>query len=119
MTNLIVKCRQATGSGDTALLLLRIGFWMPKATIKFGGERWIAKSAAQWCAETGMSPQQYKDAIAKLRELRLVLTEQHIDCASSRNITHLRLTEHGRQVVEPCNHLHEVKPIPGQAGGKP
>jgi len=108
MTNLIAKCRQATGSGDTALLLLRIGFWMPKATIKFGGRLLIAKSNANWCEETGLSPKQCKTAMARLRQLQMVITERHIDCASSRNITHLRLTEYGRRVVD-------LPPLPDQA----
>lgn len=97
MTNLIARCKDATGSFTTGALLMRIAYWMPKATREFGGHLWIAKSAADWCAETGMSPEQYKTAVARLRQLRLVITEQHK--FGGQTITHLRLTWRGSAAV--------------------
>ena len=97
MTNLIARCHAATGSTAAALLLMRIAYWMPKATREFGGHVWIAKSAADWCEETAMSLEQYKAAVARLRQLRLVITEQHK--FGSQTITHLRLTSRGSAAV--------------------
>ena len=110
MTNLVARTHNATGNAAAALLLMRIAHWMPKATREFGGHLWITKAAKDWCAETAMSLEQYKTAVARLRRLRLVITEQHK--FGEQTITHLRLTNAGRQVVG-------LQAAPGKPGGQP
>ena len=51
---------------------------LPKAEAQHNGYSWIAKSALEWCTETGLSLKQYHRTIAKLRQLGLVQTEQHL-----------------------------------------
>ena len=107
--NLIARTRIATGDGNASALLQRIAHWMPQATKVFGGELWTTKTALDWCADTGLTPKEYKTAIARLRRLGLVVTEQHL--CGSKNVTHVRLTEAGRQVVG-------LPTAPEQAGGQ-
>src|SRR4051794_26101228 len=81
---------QLTGrDGNAALLLLCILARMPKAKAQHNGHAWIARSAADWRAEAGLSMQQYHRAVAKLRDQGLAVTEQHL--FGDKNITHLRL----------------------------
>lgn len=112
MTNqtLIAKCVELAGSVSSGVLLQRIVNWMPRARHEFGGYRWIVKSTADWCADTAMSPAQYKRAVAQLRKRRLVVTEQHI--VGNKNITHLRVAPTGRQALG-------WPPLPDQAAGQP
>lgn len=90
---LIAKCHVATKNANAAILLYRIAFWMPKAKVSHGALKWVANSASQWCQQTGLSFDQYRRAIALLRTLGLVETEQHL--FGGKNITHVRLTEKG------------------------
>jgi hypothetical protein len=53
------------------MLLFQISYRAPKAKLRRNGHTWIAKSAAEWCEETALTPQQYKDAIARLPKLDL------------------------------------------------
>jgi hypothetical protein len=89
----------ATKSWPAAILLFRIAYWAPKAKLRRNGYTWIAKSAKDWCYETALTPQQYKDAVARLRALGLVVTEQH--AFGGKVVTYLRLTAAGRAVVFP------------------
>ena len=114
MTNLMARCTEAAGSHPAGNLLMRIAFWMPKAKITIGGHRWVANSAAQWCAQAKLSPQQYKDAIARLRRLGLVITEQHL--FGRRNITHVRLTCRGMAIVAPETPADKGLETPAQKG---
>jgi hypothetical protein len=109
MTNLIAKCHVATGNLPAAILLMRIAFWMPKATREFGGHLWIAKSALDWCAETGLSFPKYRRAMALLKgpKLGFVVVERHK--FGTQTITHVRLTAVGRQAVG-------MKETPGEQG---
>ena len=95
---LIAKCHAATKNANAAILLYRIAFWMPKAKVSHGGLKWVANSASQWCRETGLSFDQYRRAIARLKTLGLVETEQHL--FGGKNVTHVRLTDKGWAVVE-------------------
>ncbi len=89
-TPLLTQCRIATNNGNAAALLYRILFWMPKGKITHGGRRWIANSTAQWCEQTGLTHDQYRRAIALLRKLGFVETEQHM--FFGKNVTHVRTT---------------------------
>ena len=89
-TDLFAPCMQLTErDGNAALLLLCILARMPEAKAQHNGHAWIARSAADWCAETGLSEKQYPRKVKKLRDLGLVATEQHL--FGDKNITHLRL----------------------------
>jgi hypothetical protein len=95
-TPLLTKCRIATNNGNAAALLYRILFWMPKAKITHGGRRRIANSAVQWCKETGLTYDQYRRAIALLKKLGFVETEQHL--FFGKNATHVRTTALGDEI---------------------
>ncbi len=94
-TPLLTRCRIATQNANAAQLLYRIAFWMPKATVMKGGQKWIANSAVQWANETGLTVYQYRRAITRLKKLELVKTEQHLFWG--KNLTHVRLIEQGAQ----------------------
>ena len=70
----------AVTEGDfrAAALLHQIRYWFSKARAAFNGKRFIAKTAAEWSAETGISLSQYHRAVRKLKDLGIVETEQHI-----------------------------------------
>ena len=90
MASLIARCQKLTErDARAALLLLSILDWLPKAKAQHNGHVWIAKSALEWCTETGLSLKQYHRTIAKLRQLGLVKTKQHLP--GEKNVTHLRL----------------------------
>jgi hypothetical protein len=89
--NLGARCRElAEGHAHAALLLMRILFWMPRATVRHRGHTFVANSRQEWAVEAGISFDQCKRAFAELRRLGLVATEQHK--FGGRNITHVRLT---------------------------
>jgi len=73
---LIARCHAATKNANAGILLYRIAFWMPKAKVSHRKLKWVANSAQQWCQETGLSHDQYRRAIALLRDLGLVESEQ-------------------------------------------
>jgi hypothetical protein len=83
----------AQGHRIAADLLMRILFWWPKAKARFGGYRWIAKSAAEWAQDIPCSIHKYRRAVAWLRWLGLVVTEQHI--WAGRPVTFIRWTPAG------------------------
>ena len=74
--NLLARCMElAEGHAHAALLLMRILFWMPKATVRRAGHTFVAKSRQEWAVEVGISFDQCKRAMAVLRDLGLVATE--------------------------------------------
>jgi hypothetical protein len=88
---MLARCLNVTQNANAAQLLFRIIYWMPRATIRHHGKTWVANSSDQWCEQTGLTPTQYRRAIARLRQLHLVETEQHL--YGGKNVTHVRLTE--------------------------
>jgi hypothetical protein len=89
MTEPFAPCMQLTGrDGNATLLLVCIIVRMPEAKAHHNGHAWIARPAAEWWAEAGLSKKQYLRTIAKLRDLGLVETQQHL---FGENVTHLRL----------------------------
>ena len=99
MTNLIARCTAVTGSANAGNVLMRIAYWMPKARREFGGHLWIAKSALDWCAETGLSFGKYRRAMDLLKSPSLGLVEVERHKFGGQTITHVRLTAAGRRVV--------------------
>lgn len=97
-TNMLARCVAATGNLAAAILLYRVCYWHPHAKIVREGKRWIAKDRSVWTSETGLTPKQYRTAVAVLRNKLLVETEQHI--FAKKNITFTRLTERGIGVRE-------------------
>lgn len=96
----MVACAMsATGRNSNAsLLLLRIVHWSKYARIQFGGHLWVVKSAAEWCAETGLNSKQYERAIYLLRQKNLVITEGHL--FANKYTTHARLTDDFKAFME-------------------
>lgn len=88
--NIVARAVAMTDGLASAILLLRLAAWTPHATIKREGHKWIAKSASEWCIETGLTMKQYLGAISSLRRLGYVVTQQHI--FAGKNVTHVRLT---------------------------
>jgi hypothetical protein len=84
-------CKRVTGSANAALLLYRILYWQPRATVRIGGFAWIAKSREVWMGETQLSRNQYDRALALLKQQGVVATLQAM--FGRKAITHLRLTE--------------------------
>lgn len=72
--NALRGLRQATGHGDAALLLYRIRYWWPKASVIQDGKKWIAKTHKQWADELGISPRTYRTAQDRLLERGLIET---------------------------------------------
>ena len=72
--------------------------------------KWIAKSAEVWCKETGCTYDQYRRAIALLRKLGLVQTEQHL--FGGKNITHVGLTEKGAAISAATQLQNGAEPQP-------
>ena len=97
MPNPFTLYHQATNSWPAAALLFQIAYWAPKAKVRRGPHLWVAKTAAEWCAETDLTHEQYKDAVAALRQLGLIVTAPHR--FAGKTITHLRLTEAGRALT--------------------
>jgi hypothetical protein len=95
----LARYYDATTSWPAAILLYQIAYWMPKAKIRRGGHTWIAKPAAEWCAETALTLDQYRRAVHRLRHLRFVATAQHR--FQGKVVTHLRLTGKGQALLEP------------------
>lgn len=70
--NALKGLRQATGHGDAALLLYRIRYWWPKASVIQNGKKWIAKTHKQWADELGIAPRTFRTAYERLLERGLV-----------------------------------------------
>jgi hypothetical protein len=77
----------------TAILLHQIAYWHPRMTVRKRDKLWIVKTREEWTTETGLSLDQYKKALAKLRGMCLVETAQ-MKWGSSL-VSHLRLTDLG------------------------
>lgn len=69
-------CVELCGSTTVGVLMYRLDFWAPKAAIKRGNRKWFAKSYEDLMWETGLSHQQVKDALSRLRRLGFIATEQ-------------------------------------------
>ncbi len=94
------RCIRAGGSLAAGILLYRIAFWYPKAKVKHGqGGAWVVKTRGEWTDETALSLWQYDRALARLKHVRLIETEQHL-IEPLRPVTHLRLTEKGLKATE-------------------
>ena len=91
---LLARCLATAPSQNAGLLLYRIAWWQPKATIVKGeGAPWIAKNGMQWARETGLSRNQYERGLRALKDRDLIETCRAF--FGNRLITHLRLTPVG------------------------
>ena len=87
---LIGCCIEAAGgSAPAGVVLYRIVFWTPG--LEYDGKLWIAKSHAELRLETRLTPDQIRDALAKLRSLGLIETSRHH--FAGRNVLHIHVTE--------------------------
>lgn len=82
-----------TGCHLAAIVLERLQYWTPKATIQREGVLWIAKSRADLMDETGLTAKQLRTSLEKLREKDLIETTQSI--IGGKNVLHVRLTHQG------------------------
>jgi hypothetical protein len=83
---------------------------MPHAKIVHRRHRWIANSAAQWCEETQLTNDQYRRAVALLRNLGFVETEQHL--FGRKNVTHVRITSIGDEIrTRACLGSSQIAPV--------
>ena len=111
--NFIAKCMLLTGQdANAALLLMRVAYWMPKATIERAGLMWVAKTGKDWQEETGLSPEQYRDALRALKDKGLLATEQHFFGAKC--VTHLRLKDPDDDTVAEPEYGPHAGPASGQ-----
>lgn len=97
MPNPLARCQLATKNTKAALLIYRLAYWMPKARIKRDGFLWVARSRSEWCDETGLSIDQYNRALRRLKDIGLVVAEQHL--FAGKNVTHMRITELGQKAI--------------------
>lgn len=72
--NSLQLLRLATGHGDAALILYRIRYWWPKASVVLYGKVWIAKTHKQWAEELGLAPRSFRTAYERLLALGLIET---------------------------------------------
>ncbi len=98
-SDLMAACPNPT----TALLMQHVIYCSRYAKIERGGYRWFVSSYKDWASNTGLSTRQVERSLAALRELGLIVTEQHL--SYGRNVTHVRV-------------VYEAG-IPIPAGGEP
>lgn len=85
-----------------ALLFRQIAYWHHFATPKTIGRArrpigiWIVKTRSEWAQEAGLSLDQVKRAMARLKALGLIETEQHL--WGKATATYLRVTAAGRDL---------------------
>lgn len=70
--NALQSIRLATDHGDAAIILYRVRYWWPKASVTHQGKTWIAKTHKQWAAELGMRSRTFRTAYSRLLELSLI-----------------------------------------------
>ncbi|MCL4743824.1 MAG: hypothetical protein KJZ83_00265 [Burkholderiaceae bacterium] len=84
----IGRCVHVAGSPVSGIILYRLSFWKP--TREFNGRLWIAKPYSEIKFETGLSHQQVKDGLSKLRQQGLIQTSQHL--FHGKNVMHVLVT---------------------------
>lgn len=72
--NALQLLRLATGHGDAALILYRIRYWWPRASVILYGKVWIAKTHKQWAEELGLALRSFRTAYDRLLALGLIET---------------------------------------------
>jgi DNA-binding MarR family transcriptional regulator len=108
----LARCKIAAGKNGPAGELLHqliYRFQHKDALIDREGELWVAQAVRCWKEELAMSDHQFAKAIERLVNLGLV--EKRAWALSRHNpvrITHLRLTEKGRTLLQGSPHSREV-----------
>lgn len=67
---------EMTGTIESALLLGQLIFWMPHATYRRNGHRWVAKSYKEWEYELYLSEHKANKAVRNLRDLGVIQTNE-------------------------------------------
>jgi DNA-binding Lrp family transcriptional regulator len=65
---------RALGNLYDAIVLQQLQYWGRRATKEFDGARWVYKSYAQLGAEVGLSADQIRRSVARLRKLGVVVS---------------------------------------------
>ncbi|HZL51864.1 MAG TPA: hypothetical protein VFC37_13040 [Terracidiphilus sp.] len=108
------QCAQKAGGPLAGLLLFRIQHYVGIAKVRRHGFRWVANTRVFWCADTGMSLEQYKRVIKILISRGLVVTK--IMRFAGQPMTHIRLGETLHSNDVPGHQAHGV-PGPHSSGG--
>jgi len=87
------RCQELVGHGAAAALLYRIAYWHPRMQVTKWEEKWIAKARDSWREECGLTPKQYRGALAKLKQVGLIETRQ--GWFAGKCIGHVRLSQNG------------------------
>ncbi len=93
----LAKCVQAAQSATAGLILNCIRYWYPKGKVRWKGKYCVAKSRRHLMQETGLSLDQVKRGLVRLRKLGLIETEIHRFWGET--INHIILTEQGKSVT--------------------
>lgn len=93
----LAKCVQAAQSANAGLILNCIRYWYPKGKVRWHGKYCVAKSRRHLMRETGLSLDQVKRGLVRLRNRGLIETEIHLFWG--RTINHFFLTDLGKSVT--------------------
>lgn len=95
---------------SAAVLLSQIVYWFSnnRLRVKRGNHMWLAKRREDLAAECGLSFDQYKRAIKKLKDLGLVVVEQHKFAGEA--ISHLRLDAERLEVLCRTSQMVQIAP---------
>ena len=71
----LARCIEVAGDVNAGVLLYQIEYRFKHgdALLQHDGRPWIAQTGKCWCTETGLTPKQYKRALAILKEKELIL----------------------------------------------
>ena len=92
----LAHCIEIAGDVNAGVLLSQISyrFKYEDALLPLEGKTWIAQTANCWCTETGLTPKQYKRALAILKKERLIdVTHAKVRRHQRWQTTHIRLAD--------------------------
>ena len=93
----IAKCVRAADSANAGLILNCIRYWYPRGKVHWNGKYCVAKSRRHLIQETGLSLDQVKRGLARLRKRGLIEAQIHL--FGGQTINHFFLTELGKSVT--------------------
>src|SRR5262245_49804946 len=70
------RARKLAGNNAAAALLLRLFFWHDKTTYGEDGRNWVGLSRKMWTQELAFSLDEYKNALARVKNDGLVLVKR-------------------------------------------
>lgn len=89
---------------NAAALLGQLDYWLTKAAqgnnrhvVRLRGQAWVAKSRADWCEETLLTPQQLRMALERLKAAGVIKVERHL--FDNRVTAFIRIDGEARQAI--------------------